>query len=106
DWGSPDAIAMMRSMTKYTAVANTSREAVLGLQMAVKHAVSGCPGPTALLLKSEALAAEFTADPGPPIYRRDRDPRLNNPVPSPRHIEAALKVLSEAENPVIVAGNG
>jgi acetolactate synthase-1/2/3 large subunit len=106
DWGSPDAVSMMRAMTKYTAVASTPKEAVLGLQMAVKHAVSGCPGPTALLLKSEALAAEFDIDPGPPIYRRDHDPRQDTPVPQQDHVDAALRVLSEAENPVIVAGNG
>lgn len=106
DWGNPDAPAMMRAMTKYTAVASTPKEAVLGLQLAIKHAVTGCPGPTGLLIKSEVLASEFSVDPGPPIYRREHDPRLDTPVPTRRHLEAALELLAGAERPVIVAGNG
>src|SRR5258708_38746589 len=79
DWGSPDAVAMLRAMTKYTAVASTPTEAVVGLQLAIKHAVSGCPGPTALMIKSAALSAELAQDPGPPAYQVGNDPRLSLP---------------------------
>jgi acetolactate synthase-1/2/3 large subunit len=106
DWGSPDAVAMLRAMTKYTAVATTPKEAVLGLQMAVKHAMSGCPGPTALMIKSAALSAEYNQDAGFPIYEAKNDPRLIAPVPRNELIDQALQVLSEAARPVIVAGNG
>jgi acetolactate synthase-1/2/3 large subunit len=106
DWGSPDAVAMLRAMTKYTAVASTPTEAVVGLQLAIKHAVSGCPGPTALMIKSAALSAELTQDPGPPAYQVGNDPRLSVPIPPAGHLEKALQILSEARHPVIVAGKG
>jgi acetolactate synthase-1/2/3 large subunit len=106
DWGSPDAVAMLRGMTKYTAVASTPAEAVVGLQLAIKHAVSGCPGPTALMIKSAALSAEFTEDAGPPVYLAGNDPRLSLPLPPGGQVERALEILSEARNPVIVAGKG
>jgi acetolactate synthase-1/2/3 large subunit len=106
DWGSPDAVAMLRGMTKYTAVASTPTEAVVGLQLAIKHAVSGCPGPTALMIKSAALSAELTEDPGPPVYLAGDDPRLSLSWPPAGAVERALQILSEARNPVIVAGKG
>lgn len=106
DWGNPDAVAMMRAMTKYTAVASTPKEAVSGLQMAVKHAVSGCPGPTALLLRSEAIEALTDGDLGPPIYSASKDPRRSAPVPTEAHIAEAIDMIAAARRPVILAGKG
>ena len=45
EYGSIDLPSIFRAMTKYTAVAASPKEAVLSTQLAIKHAVSGRPGP-------------------------------------------------------------
>src|SRR5258708_11748471 len=106
DWGNPDAVARLRSMTKCTAVASPPKEAVSGLQMAIKHAVSGCPGPTALLLRSEAIEAATDLDSGPPIYSASKDPRRSAPIPTEAHVAEAIDIIAAARRPVILAGKG
>jgi acetolactate synthase-1/2/3 large subunit len=105
DWGSPDAVGLLRSMTKYTAVASTPKEAVLGLQMAIKHAVSGCPGPAGLVIKSDAINQEADVEPDL-VYEAGRDPRHYSPEPAQTEVAKAVQIMSEAHRLVIVAGKG
>ena len=44
-YGSFDLPAMFKASTKYTSVAHYPREAVIGVQLALKHATTGRPGP-------------------------------------------------------------
>ena len=60
EYGSVDLLNIFRSMTKYVTLATTPKEAVLGTQLAIKHATSGRPGPACVL------------SPNPPM---DRDGR-------------------------------
>jgi len=51
DYGAVDVPAMLKSMTKFTAVATTPTEFVQGLQLAIKHATTGRPGPGAVAVR-------------------------------------------------------
>ena len=46
-YGSFDIQSIFQRNTKYLCVAHYPREAVLGVQLAIKHALTGRPGPTA-----------------------------------------------------------
>jgi acetolactate synthase-1/2/3 large subunit len=105
-YGSFDLPAMFKGATKYTSVAHYPREAVIGVQLALKHATAGRPGPTACLFRANALR-EPVADNGLPEIHDTK--RLLNPAktrPPEGALDAAAEILLAAEAPVIVAGNG
>jgi acetolactate synthase-1/2/3 large subunit len=105
-YGSFDLPAMFRAVTKYTGVAHYPREAVLCVQLAIKHALAGRPGPAACLFRANALR-EGVGDDGLPEIHDTR--RLIGPgagVPAAGALDAAAEVLADARAPVIVAGNG
>jgi acetolactate synthase-1/2/3 large subunit len=105
-YGSPDLAGMLRTMTKHTVVAATAKEAVIGLQIAIKHATTGCPGPTALLMRSNAITGEVDLDSMPLFFEGAGYKVSETTVPHPAHIAAAVELLSGAERPVILAGKG
>ena len=73
DYASVDLPAILRAMTKFTTVATTPNEAVHGVQLALHHAMSGRPGPTAVIGRLDAFYG--TADPGGPSELRTHEPR-------------------------------
>ena len=71
DYASVDLPAILRAMTKFTTVATTPNEAVHGVQLALHHAMSGRPGPAAVIGRLEGFYG--TADPASrPSYAADR----------------------------------
>jgi acetolactate synthase-1/2/3 large subunit len=105
-YGSFDLANMFKASTKYTSVAHYPREAVIGVQLALKHATAGRPGPTACLFRSNVLK-ETVADNGLPEIHETT--RLTNPVktrPPDSALDAVADILAAAKAPVIVAGNG
>jgi acetolactate synthase I/II/III large subunit len=104
-YGSFDLASMFRASTKYTAVAHYPREAVISVQLALKHATAGRPGPTACLFRSNVLG-EPVADNGlPEIHDTARLVAAAKTRPPDAALDAAAAILREAEAPVIVAGN-
>ena len=105
-YGSVDLPAIFGGTTKYVAVAHHPREAVTGTQLALKHALAGCPGPAAVLYRSNAIKARIPDE----IFPRIEDTRayLDTPPSRPGDgvIEAACDRLVGARRPVIVSGNG
>jgi acetolactate synthase-1/2/3 large subunit len=105
-YGSIDLPAIFGGATKFVAVAHHPREAVTGTQLAIKHALAGCPGPAAVLWRSNALKAEIPEG----IYPRIEDTRpliaASPSRPGDGAIEAACDTLLAARRLVIVAGNG
>ena len=106
EYGTGDLLTILRSMTKYTTLATTPNEAALGTQLAVKHAMAGPQGPSAVLLRTSASFGEFD----PQAYPRSHASRgyLSNveAVSPPGAIQRTVETLSSAQRPVIVAGNG
>ena len=68
EYGSIDLHNIFRSMTKYTTLATSPKEAALGAQLAIKHAMSGRPGPTCLLMRTASIAGEVDLESPPFIH--------------------------------------
>ena len=106
EYGSLDLRGIFKSITKYTALATTPKEAVRAVQMAIRHATVGRPGPTCVIMRSEAITGEVDLDKPPKIYRTDRylQPALSSaPMALVQDVEDRLR---RSERPVIIAGNG
>ena len=106
EYGSIDLQSIFKSMTKYTTLATSPKEAVLGTQMAIKHAVSGRPGPTTVLMRSAAISGQVDVESPPFIHNASGFLNTAKPASAPVDIQRAVKILSESRRPVIIAGNG
>ena len=106
EYGSIDLQSIFKSMTKYTTLATSPKEAVLGTQMAIKHAVSGRPGPTTVLMRSAAIGGQVDVESPPFIHNAAGFLNTAKPASAPVDIQKALGILSESRRPVIIAGNG
>jgi acetolactate synthase-1/2/3 large subunit len=106
EYGNFDIAAIFKATCKFTAVAHSPGEGVQAVQRAIKHAVTGRPGPTAAVLAIESLRGDITDDTFPRIY--DTRGYMQNAVsiPHPSDTERAVDLLLTAQRPVIVAGNG
>ena len=93
-------------MTKYTAVAASPKEAVLSAQLAIKHAMSGRPGPAAVVMRSASIGGEVDVESPPFIHNAAGYLNTAKPQSAPADVEKAVRILSESARPVIVAGNG
>src|SRR5436305_11769282 len=106
DYGSWDARRAFGGVTKQVMQAQDPIAAVQATQLALKHALSGQPGPVAILFGHDALAGSVGPDSQPILYPT----RYYLPPPAPpadaAQIEAAAERLLAAERPVIIAGNG
>ena len=106
DYGSYDLREIMRSMTKYVAYATTPKEMVHGVQLAYKHAISGRPGPTCVIIKDPSALGAFEPQTPPVVYPTERYLNVAKPVAPADAIERAAELILEAQRPVIVSGNG
>ena len=107
EYGSWDARSVFGGFTKDCFVAQDPAHAVHATQLAIKAAVSGEPGPVAVLYWSNALRGRVGPDARPALYSMDAylapaAPRRADPAA----VEEAAALLRGAERPIIVAGNG
>ena len=96
-------IDIIRPMTKWAATVHRIERIPEYLSMAFRHAVQGQPGPTYLEIPFELMVDEVeeTQVPFP-----ESNSRLRPMGCDPAAVEEALKILSRAKRPVIVAGSG
>jgi acetolactate synthase I/II/III large subunit len=106
DYGSWDARRAFGGVTKQVMQAQDPTAAVQATQLAIKHAMSGQPGPVAVLFSHDALAGNVAPDSQPILYPTRF--YLPSPLPpaDPAQIAAAADKILAAERPVIIAGNG
>lgn len=105
DYGGADTRNALAAVTKQTIVARQPTEAVQSTQLAIKHALSGEPGPVGVIYHSACFQGEIDPAARPFLYPTGR--YLPAPQPAdPASIEAAAAALAAAERPAIVAGNG
>ncbi len=107
EYGSIDLPSIMRSMTKYTTVANTPEELVHGTRLAIKHATTGRPGPACVLFRWNTALSQFDpAVASPPIHPLEGHLRVSAPSISWEDAEKVAELLLEAQDPVMVVGRG
>ena len=74
--------------------------------MAIKHALTGERGPVAVLYHSQALRGRIGPNSRPPLYTTEPFLPTSPPSADPTTVEEAVKLLVQAERPVVIAGNG
>jgi acetolactate synthase I/II/III large subunit len=106
EYGSWDARTALSGVTKRVMTSRFPVQAVQHTQLALKHAISGEPGPIAVIFHSEALKGTVGPGSRPRIY--SSKPYLSRPTrgADPDSVTAAVGAIKSAQRPVIVAGNG
>jgi acetolactate synthase-1/2/3 large subunit len=106
DYGGVNLPEILRSMTKYVSVATSAKEIAQGLQLAIKHSLSGYPGPASIIFRDEALAQEIDEDQHPRLYGTQGYIQSIKPAPQVENLERVLNALISAKKPVIISGHG
>jgi acetolactate synthase-1/2/3 large subunit len=106
DYGTWDARSALAGVTKRVMISHDPAQAVQHVQLALKHALTGEPGPVAVIFHSSALRGKVGPDSTPRIYPTAAYlPRPSDAVDSTA-LAAAAAALDAAARPVIIAGNG
>jgi acetolactate synthase-1/2/3 large subunit len=108
EYGTVNIANIFRSMTKYTTYATTPSEVVYGVQLAIKHAISGRPGPACVITKWSSISGNIE-DPSklnPPLYPLEGYLRVSPPCISNSDTIKIAKMLMEASNPILICGRG
>ncbi|MFP4591209.1 MAG: thiamine pyrophosphate-binding protein [Halobacteriales archaeon] len=106
DYGGVDVPTMLGAVTKETWTPRRPTETLIALELAFKHAQSGRPGPTAVVLDGAAVREPVPEDTRPPTFAAGDRASTGTPRPSRGAVDRAAAVLRDAERPVVVAGNG
>jgi len=105
-YGAWDALALFGAVCKQVFVPNGPEEAAHCAQLALKHALTGEPGPVAVLFSSRSIRGRVGPDTRPLLYRRGRPHMAGSTAIDTTALARAAELLSGAERPVIVAGGG
>ncbi len=107
NYGAIDLPNIMKSMTKYTTVAHDASEFLHGLQLAIKHATTGRPGPACVLVRWNVPFAKADLEALKPKYfPLEGYLRISPPSISPDDAERIADMLLNARKPVMVIGRG
>jgi acetolactate synthase I/II/III large subunit len=105
EYGNWDARLSFGGFTKLTLVSHSPAQAIQNTQLAIKHAMTGQPGPVALLFHSQALRGKVDPNAHPRLYPTARY-LPQRAGADPAAVNRACLELAKAERPIIVAGNG
>ena len=94
-------------VTKRVMVSHSPAQAVQHTQLAIKHALTGQPGPVAVVYHSSALQGRVGPTSLPRIYPTDAYlPAPLRAASTETTLDSAAQTVRAAARPVIVAGNG
>ena len=96
----PDQLATLRTLTKWVARIERPADAPEIVNEAFRQMLSGRPGPVAIEMAWDTLAATALVEPLGPAAIPEA------PLPSPLEVEAAAKLLAAAKRPMILTGSG
>lgn len=99
--GGVDSVALLRSVTKFAEVVSTPRQFPILLKKALRVALTGRRGPTALVIPRDCLVAELPGAP-PPVFSY----RVSNRVFDAKMVAKATELIHRARRPAILAGSG
>jgi len=96
-----DHVGVMKPITKWADACYDTRRIPEYIELAIRHAVSGIPGPAFLEIPMDVFMgqAEWEQAPIPPI--RTAPPRLS---PDRADVRAALELLRQSSKPMLMAG--
>ena len=106
DYGTWDTRTALAGMTKRVMVSYHPAQAVQHTQLALKHALTGDPGPVAVVYHSSALQGVVGAASTPRLYDTAAYLPAKNYAVDQAAIERAGGALGAAVRPAIIAGNG
>ncbi len=110
EYGSSDHRSIFKGMTKFTTVAHAPSEYVHGVQLAIKHAMTGKPGPAAVIARWNVVTSQIEEDAlTPPLWGVDSvKGRLNVEPPclSGESVDKISDYLIKSENPIMLCGQG
>ncbi|MSP66774.1 MAG: thiamine pyrophosphate-binding protein [Alphaproteobacteria bacterium] len=106
DYGAGDAMAVLKTMTKFTTYATQPVEAVYGIQLALKHAALPRQGPAAVIMKTDIILKDLPEAPRARLYGTPGYLKFTPARPDPLAIGRLGEMIRAAKHPVIVAGNG
>jgi acetolactate synthase-1/2/3 large subunit len=104
--GNHDLRNLLASATKYTAAVYEPKQAVQSVQLAIKHATTGTPGPVAVVFGSRSFAGTVKTKRPPRLYATDRHLAHGVLRPASADVERVVDRLLASSSPVIIAGNG
>jgi len=96
----PDQLATLRTLTKWSARIERPAEAPEIVNEAFRQMLSGRPGPVAVEMAWDTMAASGYVEP------LDAAVLPRPPAPSPAEVEAAARLLAAARRPMIMVGSG
>ena len=96
-----DHVGVMKPITKWADACYDTRRIPDYIEMGIRHAVSGNPGPAFLEIPMDVLSGEVDLDSVRFPRMRPQPPVL---MPAQSDIEAALAILAEARHPVLMVG--
>jgi acetolactate synthase I/II/III large subunit len=104
--GNHDLRNLLSSATKYTAAVSEPKQAVQTIQLAIKHATTGTPGPVAVVFSSRSLGGTVKTRRPPRVHETARHLAHGTAKPAVSDVTQVADLLLAASSPVIIAGNG
>jgi acetolactate synthase-1/2/3 large subunit len=104
--GNHDLRNLLASATKYTAAVYEPKQAMQTMQLAIKHATTGTPGPVAVVFASRSLAGTVKTRRPPRVHATDRVLAHGAVHPAADDVRRVADALLASSSPVILAGNG
>jgi acetolactate synthase-1/2/3 large subunit len=104
--GNHDLRNLLSSATKYTAAVSEPKQAVQTIQLAIKHATTGTPGPVAVVFSSRSLGGTVKTRRPPRVHETTRHLAHGAAKPAASDVTQVADALLAASSPVILAGNG
>lgn len=105
-YGSWDARQAFSAITKHVFEAHDPVSAVQATQFAVKHALSGQPGPVAVLFSDSSLRGAVQPESRPRLYSTGAYLPPTPGLPKEAALAAAAEQIAKAALPILIAGNG
>ncbi|MGE4369120.1 MAG: thiamine pyrophosphate-binding protein [Burkholderiaceae bacterium] len=106
DYGSWDARLSFKGVTKQVFEAHHPAAAVHATQLAIKHALTGQPGPVAVLFSISAFTGLVEPTDSPHLYDTRAYLARKSRHVDPQDVQEAALALASAKKPVVIAGNG
>jgi acetolactate synthase-1/2/3 large subunit len=97
-----DHIGVMKPITKYADAVYQTHRIPEYIELAIRHAVSGIPGPSYIEIPMDVFMGQAEWEQAPiPKYIRTQPPRLS---PDRDEARRAIELIARAERPMVMAG--